>query len=111
MIARIWHGRVPASKSDVYYAYLLETGLQEYAATPGNKGVQVLRMTEDGVTHFLLITHWESVAAIMRFAGEDYARAKYYPADDEFLLEREARVQHFEVLANWRDVADARDAG
>jgi hypothetical protein len=41
-----------------------------------------------------------SVAAIKRFAGEDYARARYYPADNEFLLERETRVQHFDVLAN-----------
>ncbi len=100
MIARLWHGRVPASKSDAYYAYLLQTGVQEYAATPGNKGVQVLRMTEGGVSHFLLVTLWDSVDAIKRFAGEDYACAKYYPGDDDFLLEREARVQHFEVLAN-----------
>ena len=56
-------------------------------------------MTEDGVTHFLLLMLWDSVAALKRFAGEDYARARYYPADDEFLLEREARVQHFDVLA------------
>lgn len=108
MIARIWHGRVPSSKSNAYYLYLLETGVQEYAVTPGNKGVQVLRKTEGGVTHFVLITLWDSVAAIKRFAGEDYSCAKYYPADDEFLLEREARVQHFEVLATWRDVAEAR---
>ena len=108
MIARIWRGRVPASKGDAYYAYLLETGVPEYAATPGNKGVQVLRMTEDDVTHFLLLTLWDSVAAIKRFAGEDYACAKYYPADDEFLLEREARVQHYEVLANVGLPSDAR---
>ena len=100
MIARIWHGRVPASKSDAYYAYLLQTGVPEYAATPGNQGVQILRRTEDAVTHFLLLTLWDSVAAIKRFAGEDYARARYYPADNEFLLERETRVQHFDVLAN-----------
>ena len=99
MIARIWQGRVPASKSDAYYAYLLETGVQGYAATPGNKGVQVLRRTEEGVTHFMLVTLWESVDAIKRFAGEDYERAKYYPEDDDFLLEREPRVQHFDVLA------------
>ena len=110
MIARIWHGRVPAPKGDAYYAYLLETGVPEYAATEGNKGVQVLRMTEDGITHFLLLTLWDSVAAIKRFAGEDYAYAKYYPADDEFLLEREARVQHYEVLANVGLPSDARNA-
>jgi heme-degrading monooxygenase HmoA len=108
MIARIWQGRVPASKGDAYYAYLLETGVPEYAATQGNKGVQVLRKTEDGVTHFLLLTLWDSVDAIKRFAGEDYANAKYYPADDEFLLEREARVQHYEVLANVGLSGDAR---
>ena len=37
-------------------AYLLQTGMQEYAATPGNKGVRVLRKTEDGVTHFWPVT-------------------------------------------------------
>ena len=37
MIARIWHGRVPASKGDAYYAYLLQTGVQDYAATPGTR--------------------------------------------------------------------------
>jgi len=100
MIARLWHGRVPASKGDAYYEYLLQTGVPEYAATPGNKGVQVLRRTEERVTHFLLLTLWDSVAAIKRFAGEDYECAKYYAADDEFLLEREPRVQHFEVLGS-----------
>ena len=100
MIARIWQGRVPASKGDAYYEYLLQTGVPEYAATPGNQGVQVLRRTEDGVTHFLLLTLWDSVAAIKRFAGEDFERAKYYAADDEFLLEREPCVQHFEVLGS-----------
>jgi len=110
MIARIWHGRVPVSKSDAYYEYLLQTGVRDYGATPGNKGVQVFRRTEAGVTHFLLLTLWDSVDAIKRFAGEDYACAKYYPADDEFLLEREACVQHFEVLANVGLPRDARDA-
>ena len=103
MIARIWHGRVPASKGDAYYAYLLETGVPGYAATQGNKGVQVLRRTEEGVTHFMLVTLWESVDAIKRFAGEDHERARYYPEDDDFLIEREPRVQHFDVLAAAQD--------
>ena len=37
MIARMWHGRVPASKGDAYYAYLLQTGVQDYAAPPGTR--------------------------------------------------------------------------
>ncbi|MFL6259307.1 MAG: antibiotic biosynthesis monooxygenase family protein [Thermoanaerobaculia bacterium] len=98
MIARTWHGRVPAAKADAYHDYLLRTGVADYAGTPGNHGVHVLRRVEGEVAHFLLITYWESVEAIRRFAGEDYERARYYPEDDGFLLEREPFVTHYEVL-------------
>jgi heme-degrading monooxygenase HmoA len=98
MIARTWHGRVPAEKADSYYDYLLRSGLAEYASTPGNRGVTVLRRTEEGVTHFLLITTWESLGAIKAFAGEDYERARYFSEDDDFLLERELLVTHYEIL-------------
>lgn len=98
MIARSWHGRVPAAKSDAYYAYLQRTGLSDYQATPGNCGVFVFRRNEGDVTHYLLTTLWESVDAIKRFAGDEYTLARYYPEDDAFLLERERCVVHHEVL-------------
>jgi heme-degrading monooxygenase HmoA len=98
MIARSWHGRVPAGKGEAYYDYLNQTGLRDYRASPGNLGVLVERWTEGGVTHYLLTTFWDSVEAIKRFAGEDYAVARYYPEDDDFLLEREPLVRHAEVL-------------
>jgi heme-degrading monooxygenase HmoA len=98
MIARAWHGRVPASKSEAYYEYLLRTGLADYESTPGNRGVWVFRRTEDGVTHFLLTSLWDSLDSIKAFAGDDYERARYYPEDDDFLLEREPFVTHYEVL-------------
>jgi heme-degrading monooxygenase HmoA len=100
MIARSWHGRVPESKADEYYAYLLRTGLADYASTPGNRGVRVLRRTSNGVTEYLLTTLWDSIDAIKAFAGEDYERARYYGEDDAFLLEREEFVTHYEVLAD-----------
>jgi heme-degrading monooxygenase HmoA len=98
MIARTWHGRVPAAKADTYHEYLLRTGVADYAGTSGNRGVYVLRRVEGEIAHFLLITYWDSVDAIKRFAGEDYERARYYPEDDDFLLEREPFVTHYEVL-------------
>jgi len=98
VIARTWHGRVPAAKAEAYHAYLLETGVPEYAATPGNRGVYVMRRLEGGVAHFVLLTLWDSYEAIRRFAGDDYERAKYYPRDDEYLLEREPFVTHYDLL-------------
>ena len=67
MIARTWHGRVSAVKADAYHEYLLRTGVGDYASTPGNRGVHVLRRVEGEVAHFLLITFWESWDAIKRF--------------------------------------------
>lgn len=98
MIARTWHGRVPAAKADAYYEYLLRTGIPDYQATPGNRGVLVQRRIDGGEAHFLLTTLWESLESIRRFAGEEYEKARYYPEDDEYLLEREAEVVHAEAL-------------
>jgi hypothetical protein len=102
MIARTWHGRVPAARADEYYDYLQRTGLSDYGATPGNRGVLVLLRIEGEVAHYDLITLWDSIEAIKRFAGEDYETARYYPEDDAFLLEKEAGVFHSTVL-HWSE--------
>jgi heme-degrading monooxygenase HmoA len=100
MIARTWQGRVPAAKADAYHAYLLRSGVADYVNTPGNRGVHILRDIDADVAHFLLLTFWDSLDAIKAFAGEDYQRARYYPEDDDYLLEREPFVTHYEVLSN-----------
>ena len=98
MIARTWHGVTDAARADEYLDYLKKTGVPEYQATPGNQGVYVLRRIEADRAHFLLLTLWESEAAVRRFAGPDMEKAKYYPDDEKFLLELEPTVTHYEVL-------------
>lgn len=100
MIARTWHGAVPAEKADAYHEYLLETGLPDYKRTPGNRGVYIFRRIEGDTAHFLLLTLWDSLDAIRAFAGPDVERAKYYPEDETYLLELEPTVTHYEVLAS-----------
>lgn len=98
MIARMWHGKVPAEKTALYHAFLLKTGLKDYGSTPGNKGVFLLKKDDGTVTHFYTLTFWEDYASIRQFAGEEYEKARYYPEDKEFLLEFEPMVVHFDVL-------------
>ena len=50
------------------------------------------------VAHFLLTTLWDSLDAIKRFAGENCEMARYYPEDEDYLLEREPHVTHTDVL-------------
>ena len=98
MIARTWHGITPASKADEYLEYLHKTGVIEYQAAPGNRGVYVLRRIEQDQAHFLLLTFWDSVTAIQQFAGADIDKAKYYPEDTDYLLELEPTATHYEVM-------------
>ena len=100
MIARTWHGAVPADKADAYHDYLLETGVPDYEGTPGNRGVYVFRRAEGDVVHFLLLTLWDSLDAIRAFAGDDVDRARYYPEDEAYLLELEPTVTHYDVVAS-----------
>lgn len=101
-IARVWHGVVPEEKSDEYYRYLRRTGLSDYRSVKGNRGVFVFRQNENGRTHFLLLTLWDSCDSIRTFAGDDIHRARYYPEDADYLLELEPHVKHYEVLLDDR---------
>lgn len=105
MIARIWHGVTPAGKADDYVDYLNRTGVPDYRATPGNRGVYVLRRIEGDCAHFLTLSLWESLGAIQGFAGDNVERARYYPEDADFLLEFEPTVAHYEVVARAADEA------
>jgi len=97
MIARIWRGTVRESDQDTYYAYLQKTGLREYAETPGNRGVWMLRRDVDGRTEFVMFTLWDSLEAVKAFAGDDYETAVFYPEDERFLVERDLTTTHYEV--------------
>ena len=108
MIARAWHGAVLANKAAEYGRYVHETGVEDLRATEGNRGVYVLRRVENGLAHFLLISLWRSREDIRAFAGKDIKRARYYPEDEDYLLELEPYVTHYEVLVQPEPATAAR---
>ena len=97
MIARMWFGRTKAEDHDAYLAYLEESGVAELKRTPGNRGVMVLRRFEGDETEFGVVSFWDSLEDVKAFAGEDVDVARYFPADERFLLEFTPKLKHFEV--------------
>lgn len=83
--------------------YLRGTGIKEYTATQGNRGVLVLRRVREDRAEFLLISFWDSFEAIRRFAGPDPDQAVFYPKDKEFFVEMDPEAAHYEVLFEARD--------
>ena len=99
MICRMWHGSTSRSKAEEYAAFLERRAIPDYRSVPGNLSAAVLSRDEATVSHFMTVTHWESEESIRAFAGDDLLKAKYYPEDQNFLLEFEPQVQHYTVTA------------
>ena len=96
-ILREWRGVLRRELADEYVAYIRDTGLAEYRATPGNLGALIaVRGLDDERAEVITLSWWPSMDAIRGFAGDDVERAVYYPEDDRYLLTRPEKVQHYE---------------
>jgi len=98
MIARIWHGRTLTAKADEYERYLNASGVERMLKTDGNHGVEVLRKSDGPRTDFVVISYWESIDAVKRFAGKEFEKAVILDRDREFLIEVEPNVLHYDVV-------------
>lgn len=100
LIARIWRGQTLAALADEYTKYLCEEGVRAIARIPGNRGVQMLRSVRNEVADFQVLSYWESIEAIKRFAGEDYEQVHHLPDDPKYMIGAAPTVRHFEVVVN-----------
>ena len=98
MIVRMWHGTVEVSRADEYAEFMRARAVPDYSSVEGLKKLLFLRRVEADVAHFLLVTHWDSMEAVAKFAGARPEKAKYYPEDDDFLLEKEENSALYEVF-------------
>jgi heme-degrading monooxygenase HmoA len=98
MIARTWWGATSGADAENYLAYLRDTGLRQYRAVDGNRGVYALRRIADNRAEFLLLSLWDSSAAIRTFTGGDISRAVFYPRDKDFLIDKHDYVTHYDVV-------------
>lgn len=100
IVLRRWSSRIRTADERDYVAYIEATGLDDYRATPGNLGCQMLlRSLPDGTSEVTMLSWWTSMAAVEAFAGADVSLARYYPEDDRFLLEKPEHVEHHRVVA------------
>ncbi len=98
MIVRMWHGRVSRKKAEAYREFLNKRAIPDYQSIEGNISVHILEREEKDITHFITLSYWENLEVIKNFAGFDPEIAKYYPEDENFLLEFEPRVLHYELV-------------
>ena len=86
-----------AEHADEYLKYVENTGMKNYKTVNGSISARLLRRIEGDICHFLTVTEWDSYDSIKKFTGNDFQKAKYYPADKKYLLEFEENVVHYET--------------
>lgn len=100
-ILRRWKGLIRTAERDAYARYIEGTGGTDYTSTPGNLGFQMLfRDLGDGTSEVTTLSWWSSMDVIHGFAGDDVDKARYYPEDDHYLLERPEHVEHHDIVAS-----------
>ena len=97
-IMRLWHGAAAIEKADEYEKFMIERAAPDYSSVEGLVKLYFQRKNEEKKAHFLLVTLWDSIESVKRFAGDNPEIAKYYPEDDDFLLEKEEHVSMYEVF-------------
>ncbi len=98
MILRTWHGRTKLEDADAYETFMIERAAPDYSSVPGLNQTIFTRRDEGDIAHFLLVTIWDTIEAVQKFAGDNPAKAKYYPEDEVFLLEKEASSLNHQVF-------------
>ena len=98
MIVRTWHGRTRLSDCDEYEAFIIKRAAPDYGSVAGLENLFFTRRNEGDVSHFLLVTVWDSIESVKKFAGENPEVAKYYAEDDGYLLEKEEHSQNYQVF-------------
>ncbi len=97
MIARVWSGATLAENGERYAEYLEETGMRTARELPGARGTLVLRRERAGYAEFQTILLFDSMDDVTAFAGDEHELAVFFPEDDDYLVERDLEVRHFEV--------------
>jgi hypothetical protein len=97
-VLREWRAEVRRALKDEYVQYVKATGLAAYLRTPGNLGASVaVRDLNSERSEIVTLSWWSDTEVIKAFAGADYARSRYLPEDDRFLLTRPEHVHHYQA--------------
>jgi heme-degrading monooxygenase HmoA len=97
MIARHWRGWTKAENADRYEAFLKQNVIPGLRAIDGYRGGYVLRREAGQETEFVVINLFDSLEAVKRFAGDDYAVAVFEPEAKRLLSRIDPFAAHYEV--------------
>lgn len=100
MVARIWHGWTSPENAEAYEQLLRTFVIPsiESMTLKGYHKICVMKRSADNEVEFTTVMKFEDMAAVKKFAGEEYTKA-YVPGKVKPLLKRfDESVAHYEII-------------
>ncbi|HUL65230.1 MAG TPA: antibiotic biosynthesis monooxygenase [Burkholderiaceae bacterium] len=98
MISRQWRGLAKREHAAAYVEHLKTETFPALHRIEGFKGASILRRDVAGGVEFLVVTEWESLAAIGAFAGANPEDAVVPQDVRAMMIEYDRTVRHYEVV-------------
>lgn len=98
MIARFWSARATPAGARAYADHLRTHVLPAVKQVDGYAGAVLLERDVSAAVEILVITWWQSLEAIRRFAGPDPEEAVVADEAAALLTSFDRRVRHYELV-------------
>jgi heme-degrading monooxygenase HmoA len=98
-VARVWRGATLPKNAEHYGAYLYEYGVRKLESL-GARGVQMFREDQAERSEFMVISYWDSMEAMVSWAGSDPSAIRHLERDQELLIALPDKVQILEVWSS-----------
>jgi heme-degrading monooxygenase HmoA len=98
MISRQWRGLAREDQARNYLKHLRTETFPALRKLPGFVDASILSRTIDRGVEFVVVTQWESLDSITRFAGADPEVAVVPAAVAAMMIEYDRRARHFDVV-------------
>ena len=99
MISRQWRGLARPDKELAYLEHLRTETFPAIQEIDGFVDATILKRPIANGVEFLIVTRWKTMHAIAKFAGDDPDVAVVPTKVREMMLEYDAKVHHYEVVA------------
>jgi heme-degrading monooxygenase HmoA len=98
MIARFWTAKVAKANAHIYADHLKRQVLTALRKVDGYIGAKLLERETNDDIEIVVVTFWQSLDAVRKFAGPDLEKAVVSDDVVSLFLQYDQRVRHYNVV-------------
>ena len=98
MISRQWRGLARTESAAAYEEHLRRETFPSLGAIEGFIDASILKRTVENGVEFLIVTRWQSLHAIEKFAGGDAEVAVVPETVQRMMIDYDRRARHYEIV-------------